>query len=102
MKTLFKTGVCVYVVSILAACSTLPMSFTTENIMQVRQGMSSDEIIELFGQPKNVRAAVCGQPPNQWNCTTWEYGRFPYDRASFTFSGDLGSLVLNNFDIQRD
>lgn len=89
-------------VLLLASCSGLPSRFSTENIMKVHQGMSSDEILALFGTPTSVRASVCGKPPNQWNCTTWEYGVFPYGRASFTFSGEHGSLTLNNFDVDRD
>lgn len=87
-----------------ASCaSTLPSAFSTENIMKLHQGMSSDEILALFGGPKSIRSAVCGRPPDQWRCTTWEYeyGEFPYDRARFTFSDEFNSLVLNNFDVGR-
>lgn len=82
--------------------SALPSSFSTENIMKVHQGMSSDEILALFGEPKSISSAVCGMSPNQWNCTTWEYGDPPYDSASFTFTGEHGSYILNNFDVDRD
>lgn len=85
-----------------ASCSTLPSGFTTENIMKVYQGMSSDEILVMFGEPKNIRVGVCGREPNQWNCTTWEYGDSLYDHASFTFSGAHDSLILNNFDVERE
>jgi hypothetical protein len=86
----------------LTSCTTLSSRFSTENIMKVHQGMSSEEILTLFGEPKNVSAAVCGRPPDQWTCTTWEYGEFPYARASFTFSGEHDSLKLNNFKVDRD
>ena len=82
--------------------SALPETFSTENIMKVHQGMSSSEILTLFGKPKNFSASVCGRPPNQWTCTTWKYGDFPYDSASFTFSGKHDSLKLNNFKVDRD
>lgn len=81
---------------------TLPSSFTTANIMKVHSGMSSNEVLELFGEPRDIGSAVCGREPNQWICTTWGYGKFPYGHATFTFSGEGGSLVLNNFDIKRD
>lgn len=96
--------VCVFMlIGFLTACSTLPTSFTTDNIMKVHQGMSSDEIIKMFGKPKSVSQAVCGgDTGHTWTCTTWEYGEFPYDRASFTFSGDgPDALVLNNFKVDR-
>ena len=44
----------------LTSCSTLSSPFTTKNIMKIHQGMSSDEILALFGEPKNIRADVCG------------------------------------------
>ena len=99
---------------LLASCSTLPSTlpsslpsslpsrFTAENIMKVYQGMSSDEILTLFGEPKSISANVCGREPNLWTCTTWEYGESTYDRASFTFSGEHDSLKLNNFKVDRD
>ena len=89
----------------LASCANLPSgpsTFSTENIMRVHQGMSSDEVLALFGEPTSIRAGVCGKPPDQWYCTTWRYGEFPYERASFTFGGEHGSLKLNNFEVKRD
>jgi hypothetical protein len=86
----------------LGGCATLPTSFTAENVMSIHQGMESAEILEVFGTPKSVRQAVCGASTGKaWSCTTWEYGEFPYDRASFTFDSDGSSLALNNFEIQR-
>jgi hypothetical protein len=86
----------------LSSCSTLPTTFTTENIMKLHQGMSSDEVLTLFGEPESVGVAVCGRPPDQWTCTTWDYGKFPHDRASFTFNGEHDSLKLNNFKVDRE
>lgn len=80
----------------------LPATFTTENTMKIKQGMSSKKILEIFGNPVNVKQAVCGSAGELWLCTTWEYGQFPYDRASFTFSGKHKSLVLNDFSIDKD
>lgn len=80
----------------------LPDTFTTENVMKIHQGISSDKILKTFGFPKDVSQSVCGKGRGIWICTTWEYGNFPYQRASFTFSGNHGSLVLNNFEIKKD
>ena len=80
----------------------LPNVFTPEKVMSVHQGMSSSEVLTMFGSPRNVRQAVCGASTGrEWNCTTWEYGEFPYDRASFTFGADGGFLVLNNFEVHK-
>ena len=70
--------------------------------MKVHQGMSSNEILQLFGEPESISSAVCGREPNQWTCTTWKYGEYPVYRASFTFSGEPGKYVLNNFDIKKN
>ena len=76
--------------------------FTTENIMKVHQGMGSNEILEMFGAPKNVSQSVCGASVGTpWTCTTWQFGEFPYDWASFTFAGDSDSLILNNFNVHK-
>ena len=82
--------------------SCFPIKFSTENVMKVHQGMSSDEILARFGEPKNISVSVCGKPPNQWTCTTWGYGGGDFGRASFTFSGKHDSLILNNFAVDRD
>ena len=96
------SAVLVIIGLILTGCATLPRSFTSENVMSVHQGMGSDEILRMFGTPKNVKQAVCGASTGRaWTCTTWEYGEFPYDRASFTFDSEIGSLVLNNFEVRR-
>lgn len=79
---------------------TLPDSFTTENVMKIKQGTSSKEILRVFGYPKDVSQGVCGG--GSWICTTWEYGNFPYERASFTFSGKHDSLILNDFKVEKE
>jgi hypothetical protein len=77
------------------------INFTTEKIMKIHQGMDSKEILALFGEPKNISVNVCGSAPNQWNCTTWEYGKITDEWAIFTFSEKKNSLRLNNFNIDR-
>ena len=86
----------------LPTSSALPSKFSSENIMKLHQGMSSDEVLTLFGEPEKISVAVCGRAPDQWTCTTWGYGKFPHDRASFTFSGEHDSLKLNNFNVDRE
>ena len=89
--------------SLLTSCTTLPLSFTTENMMKTHPGMSSDKILKMYGKPKNIITTTCGSSTNNpWDCTIWEYGEFPYERATFYFSGEHGSYILNNFNIDRD
>jgi hypothetical protein len=76
--------------------------FTSENVLKVHQGMTSNSILKMFGAPKNVSQAVCGGLiGKQWACTTWEYGDVPYEWASFTFASRNGAFILNNFDVHR-
>ena len=93
----------------LGGCATLPIyntalpkAFKPEVVASIRHGLPSAEVLAIFGPPTSVKQAVCGASTGrEWNCTTWDYGKFPYDRASFTFDADGGSLVLNNFEVRR-
>lgn len=103
MQTLSTLSFLSFISFFLLSCSALPLSFSTKNIMKIHSGMSSDEILILFGKPKSISLAVCGsKSDNLWNCTTWKYGDFPYDHAKFTFSGEHGSYILNHFKVDRD
>ena len=81
----------------------LPKTFTSENILTTHMGMKSDDVLKMYGEPKNISQSVCGNEKNggRWNCTTWEYGKSPYDNSSFTFSEKDGVLLVNSFDIER-
>jgi len=89
---------------ILSGCQTLsslPQSFTTKNIMEIKTHMSSESILETFGNPINVSSTVCGKE-EKWNCTTWTYGEYSSGYASFTFYHENNKLFLNHFNIDRD
>ena len=71
-------------------------------IMKLKTHMSSDKIIEMFGEPEDVRLTTCGKTPSEkWSCTFWEYGDYSSGKASFTFYERDGKLYLNNYDIDR-
>lgn len=99
-----KSILLIFILSIASSCSTFSSKFTNEKIMQINQGMESQKIVELFGQPKDIRQAICGSSVGKpWTCVTWEYGGYDEDRASFTFSKlEDGTLLLNNFNIDRE
>ncbi len=69
--------------------------------MKVKTHMSSDEIIKMFGQPEDVRSAICGGKTEKWSCTFWEYGEYGSGNATFTFYDKDGKLYLNSYDIDR-
>lgn len=71
--------------------------------MKVKTGMSGDEIISMFGNPKAVRSTTCGGKTfGSWQCVIWSYDSGRYSRSYFYFQKTGGELVLNNFDIDRD
>lgn len=99
----FKLPYLVLFASILSACSTLPSTFTAENMIKTHPGMSSDEILEMYGKPKSIKNTTCGSSmDNLSSCTIWKYGESLYDQATFYFSGSHGSYILNSFDIEKD
>ena len=78
----------------------LSSSFSSENILNIRQGMGSKKILKLFGAPKSISQTVCAsKTDNPWNCITWEYGTNYDDRASFTFND---SFLLNHFNVDKE
>ena len=88
---------------LLLSCSTLPLNFTTENIMKVKVGMTSDEIAQLFGKPKSIKSTTCGTDTDEpWQCIIWTYGDYEYQHADFYFSTINDVMLLNHFDIRRD
>jgi hypothetical protein len=86
IKFVCCAAVCAIALS-LSGCVTLPTSFTTENVMNVHQGMGSDEILKMFGTPKNVSQAVCGASTGKpWTCTLG-------DTESFLTTGRVSHLL---------
>ena len=85
----------------LTAC--LPPAFTTENILAVKAGMTSVEVMDMFGRPHSVSSTMCGVDVGEpWQCTTWEYGSFlEGSYASFTFAHKRSTLVPNHYNIDR-
>lgn len=83
--------------------STTSNTFSTQNVMKVHIGMSSKEIIDLFGEPKSISQSICGASTGHpWSCINWEYGKYPDDRATFTFDAtNPDKVILNNFKIDR-
>ena len=105
----FLAGVAALISLFLVSCETISTSaftstFTSEKVMKIHQGMTSEEIVELFGEPRSISTGICGAAHGQsWTCTTWNYGDFPslHNNASFTFQGEHGHYRLNDFRIYR-
>lgn len=71
------------------------VGFTQENIIKIRQGMTSEEVIQLFGLPVATEAEMMGLGTSRpWPAIQWYYNK--YDRYSrrFTFSQENGKLYL--------
>ena len=94
---------------IFASCTTAELNsltfnsrFPTEKVMKLESGMSSDKIVEMFGNPDDVSISMCGKNHGKpWRCTFWEYGEYGSGYASFIFQKIDGKLILNSFDVDR-
>ena len=77
-------------------------NFSTEKVMKLKNDMTSDEIVQMFGNPNSVRTAVCGKAHGQaWDCTFWEYGKYGSGYANFVFQKIGGKLIVNSFEVDR-
>ena len=48
--------------------------FSRENIVKLRVGMTSEEVVQIFGLPLKTEADVCGETTaSPWTCITWWY-----------------------------
>ncbi|MEE4243912.1 MAG: hypothetical protein V2I33_00795 [Kangiellaceae bacterium] len=77
------------------------LSISTSDMLKLKPGLSSDDILEMFGEPMNIRVSGCGMGAGRWQCTIWEYGDYGC-RGQFYFSTERDGLRLNSFDIERD
>ncbi|MBC74688.1 MAG: hypothetical protein CME64_01610 [Halobacteriovoraceae bacterium] len=93
------------VVLLQVGCSTVGSQFsnglTNENILKIKSGMSSEEVVKMFGYPHGVRETTCGGN-SPWNCTIWSYEDEWTDKeATFFFTTEKGKKILNSFDVEK-
>ena len=97
-KSYWKTNLLVKaaIMSLLLLSSCYSLKFTSDNVMKLRVGMTSDEVIEIFGKPMSTKATTCGTSTGDpWGCILWYYGEYkPY----FIFSEIGGVLFLNSWE----
>lgn len=80
----------------------LPLEFTSENILEIKEGMYSSEILSTYGNPRSIQKQTCGSDTDSpWQCTQWMYGSYSGQYAVFYFADNEGSLILNHFKIER-
>lgn len=86
----------VSIISLLLLSSCYPLKFTSDNVLKLRVGMTSNEVIEIFEKPMKTKATTCGSATdNPWGCIIWYYGEYePY----FVFSEIGGVLFLNSWE----
>ena len=72
--------------------------FTTDNILKLKVGMSSNEVIAIFGKPIKTSGSTCGGAVGKpWTCITWFYGDYT---PSLTFQQEQdGILYLNSWNM---
>jgi hypothetical protein len=98
LKSCCKTNILikVLILSLLLLSSCYTSRFTPDNALKLKVGMTSAEVVAIFGKPKKTSAMTCGSSTSRpWSCILWYYGDYtPY----FTFQqGEDGVLYLNSW-----
>ncbi len=81
----------VAIISLLLLESCYSMRFTSDNMMKLKAGMTSNEVIQVFGKPMKTSGTTCGSATDKpWQCIIWYYGEYsPYLVFSQESNGDL-------------
>lgn len=99
-KSCSKTNILIKVsiISLLLLSSCYASKFTSDNAMKLKPGMTSTEVIEIFGKPMKTEATTCGSATNNpWTCIIWRYGEYS-PRLTFE-QGKDGVLYLNSWSM---
>jgi hypothetical protein len=96
MKTHLLIKVLIISLLLLSGCSA--SKFTSDNILKLKIGMTSTEVIEIFGKPIKTEANTCGAGVGKpWTCISWYYGEY---RPRFVFVQEIdGVLYLNSWEM---
>lgn len=74
--------------------------FTADRVLGLSVGLTTDEVIALFGRPDRPQATTCGSKSGSpWQCLIWEYDFGSYKTNRLYFSMDFSPPRLNNWDI---
>ena len=85
-------------------------TFTNENVGRVRVGMSSEEVLGIFGEPDEQYVTKFGSSVGEeWNGRVWIYFTTldlrlmhakRYKKNMFVFSPTEGDMKLNHWEIE--
>ena len=88
----------VSIISLLLLSGCYASKFTSDNQMKLKPGMTSTEVIEIFGKPIKIDATTCGSATaNPWTCIIWYYGEYS-PRLTFQRGSD-DVLYLNSWNM---
>jgi hypothetical protein len=88
----------VSILCLLLLSSCYASKFTSDNVMKLKIGMTSSEVINIFGKPLKTSATTCGaSTSNPWPCIVWFYGDVT-PMFIFTQEND-GVLYLNSWNM---
>jgi hypothetical protein len=98
MKNKINILIKVSIISLLLLSSCYVSKFTSDNVMKLKVGMTSSEVVNIFGKPLKTSATTCGSSTSRpWSCIIWYYGNIT---PMFTFQqGEDGVLYLNSWII---
>lgn len=86
------------IISFLFLSSCYSAKFTTDNVLKLKVGMTSTEVISIFGKPMKTSATTCGTATDKpWTCIIWYYGEYT---PMLTFQqGPDDVLYLNSWNM---
>lgn len=78
------------------------VGFTSENIIKIKKGMTSFEIIQLFGNPVGTETTLMGAETSKpWQAIEWHYDKSNRYKRVFAFQEINGTLYLQAwFNVQ--
>ena len=102
---------CILMTSCSYALKGANTTFTSTNVMKLRIGMTTTEVVALFGAPDRIERSTCGgkTPSGPWPCIMWEYdveqsydgGLATMKTNTVTFDANFDPPKLNNWTIER-
>ncbi len=77
--------------------------FTRDNVAKIRNGMTNNEVLGLFGEPDHSKGAICGSSTTaSWQCIVYVYenGLEGREKKSNEFSFAINQpLLLKSWEI---
>lgn len=89
------------VLALQVGCATVGLTtrhpaFTADKVLGLKVGLTTDQVVSLFGNPDRTQGTTCGtQTPSPWQCLIWEYDLGPHPRGRFQHSSNINRMYFS-------